>query len=145
MRRYQTTNQNVLNMKVYFKQKEVFYKENNHIMKVMGGFFVGPAVYSGVRQGCPLSGLLFALCVDVLLVEFRVVLTASEQLGAFADDIAAAIADYRVSLPILAVLFQEFHIISALQLNVRKTIFIGLWPVSGQRLLRDLLKECNAF
>jgi hypothetical protein len=46
---------------------KVFYRDNRHILKLRGSDFEGVVVQSGVRQGCPLSGLIFAICVDVLL------------------------------------------------------------------------------
>ena len=50
---------------------KMFYRNNKHLLKVQGATFLGVTVNSGVRQGCPLSGLLFAICVDVLLHKLR--------------------------------------------------------------------------
>ena len=81
----------------------------------------------------------------MLLVKLEKSLRAHEDIGAFADDIAAVVSDYKVSMPALAVLFQEFEAISSLQLNVKKTIFIPLWQVADVDSLRSLLREISGF
>ena len=122
-----------------------FYNENRHILKLNGDFFPGVHVRSGVRQGCPLSGILFAMCVDVLLIKLQRVMRQGEDLRAFADDIGGVFGNYTIALPILAVLFQEFQSISALQLNVKKTVLVPLWPATDTKTLRVHIKECCAF
>ena len=129
----------------FIKALQLFYYNNNHILKVKGEVFPGVSVHSGVRQGCPLSGLLFAQCVDVLLIRMRRVMTPEEDTGAFADDIAAVVADFEKSLPTLAILFREFHRISGLMLQIKKTVFIPLWPLASVTSLRTLIKECSGF
>ena len=74
----------------------------------MGQDFPGFRLESGVRQGCPLSPLLFAVCVDILL---RMI---AQRLGdatvrAFADDIAAVLSDVSIQIPILEEIFIEFE------------------------------------
>ena len=110
-------------------------------MKVKGDEYEGPMVESGVRQGCPLSELLFALAVDVLLRKIQKQLRGSETLGAFADDIAVVVENLWKSAPGLRRTFEEFEQISALQLNVKKTVLIPLWKFSDAKHIRCLLKE----
>ena len=71
-----------------------FYKHNTHFIKVSNSLHAGPGLYAGVLQGCPLSGLLFAICVDVLLHRINRVLGNHELLRAYADDIALVLMDY---------------------------------------------------
>lgn len=81
---------------------------------------------SGIRQGCPLSPLLFVLVVDILLRTINKV--APEVLTrAFADDIGAVVPDWELRLPCLQRVFKEFANVSGLDLNISKTICIPLW------------------
>ena len=51
----------------FIRVLRTFYTENHHFIKVAGRLHKGPTMRAGVRQGCPLSGILFVICVDVLL------------------------------------------------------------------------------
>ena len=52
-----------------------------------GEEFSSVTVHSGVRQGCPLSPTLFALCIDMLLEALHQSLPNDSLIRAFADDI----------------------------------------------------------
>lgn len=119
-----------------------FYRSNRHILKLGGNEYEGVVVKSGVRQGCPLSGLIFAICVDVLLGRIAKALTRDgESVGAFADDIAVVVEDFWRTAPVLQTIFQLFQAISALHLNVKKTVMIPLWPIQGVGNLERLIRE----
>ena len=77
----------------------------------------------GVRQGCPISPLLFAASVDVLL---RKLMGAVQDgtVRAFADDVGMVVEDYMRGGAILEELFAEFAIMSGLKLNIPKTLLI---------------------
>jgi len=118
-----------------------FYHQNKHLLKVCGQVYDGVEVHSGVRQGCPLSGLIFALCVDVLLITLAEGIDSDEALGAFADDIGLVVKSVWNKLPTLQMHFDQFHRISGLALNVKKTVLIPLWSVSSMSHVRLLLRE----
>jgi hypothetical protein len=75
----------------FIRVVKMFYHKNQHLLKGRGATFKGVSVESGVRQGCPLSGLLFAICVDVLLTRLRTILKDGEEVTAFADDIGIVV------------------------------------------------------
>ena len=75
-------------------------------------------------------GLLFAMCVDILLEALSAQLSCHETLGAFADDIGIVVADIWKSSPMLQKVFSEFEEVSSLSLNVKKTVLIPLWRVA---------------
>ena len=96
-----------------------FFTNNKHILKVRGTYFECILVESGVRQGCPLSRILFAMCVDILLTRLgRILKQDHEVVTAFADDIAVVIKHFWVAAPVLQQIFQEFKEICALELNM---------------------------
>jgi hypothetical protein len=120
---------------------KLFYRNNKHILRIRGDNFNGILVESGVRQGCPLSGLLFAICVDVLLSKLAKTLKTDEGMGAFADDIALVVENFWISSPVIQHIFSEFQDISGLTLNVSKTVMVPLWPFSSEENIRKLMRE----
>ena len=85
-------------------------------------------IRSGIRQGCPASGTLFALAADPC-IRFIIHKLTPERgvLTAYADDVAAAV---RELFEAIAVLDQAFEVIgrcSALELHPGKVVVIPLW------------------
>ena len=117
------------------------HHQNKHFIKMQGRFYHGPEVFSGVRQGCPLSAIIFAICADVLLIRVQRALKNDEIVKVFADDTAVVIHDYAVSVPTLAFIFKEFEQISGLALNMKKTTFIPMWPIGDTKSFRNLFTE----
>lgn len=120
---------------------KMFYTDNRHILKLRGDEFHGVLVQSGVRQGCPLSGLLFAICSDVLLTRITKLFGKNEAIGAFADDIAVLLESFWVAAPSLQPFFQEFQQISALQLNVCKPVMMPPWSFISKDNVVKLERE----
>lgn len=89
---------------------------------------------SGIKQGCPLSGTLFALCLDPLIRCYMCRITfASSRLCAFADDIGVAMMRI-VShvLPILALL-RRWGAACGLRVNSTKTQLVTVGDVEQAR------------
>eukprot|EP00973_Karenia_brevis_P094540 12423019-Karenia_brevis.AAC.1 len=118
-----------------------FYCNNRHVIKVKGQRFNGVTVHSGVRQGCPLSGLLFAICIDVLIERLTNCTGKRGCVAAFADDIGIVVENLWTTAPHLAAIFQEFTQISALSLNLNKTAAIPLWSMADPHHIQRLMKE----
>ena len=91
-----------------------------------GQSFEGFPIDAGIRQGCPLSPLIFSLVVDVLLRRIQR-LVPSCTTRAFADDIALVLEDVERDMPILRKIFYEFSQVSNLDLNMPKCVLIPLW------------------
>ena len=85
-------------------------------------------IYSGIKQGCPLSGTIFALAIDPLLRTIVLHNTFhSITLTAFADDIGISVADLFRILPIVFRIVVLWKKVSALGLNYGKCIIAPLW------------------
>jgi hypothetical protein len=92
---------------------------------------------SGIKQGCPLSGSMFALAIDPLI---RYLLHTSVMgsicITAFADDIAIVVANIFTMLPDILRCFRSWAAASALRLNSRKYVIIPLWVYDAAMILR---------
>ena len=88
---------------------------------------------AGVRQGCPLSPLIYAVVAEILLdnIEARCPSTLTR---AYADDTALVLEDLWKEGPTLANIFHEFSKISGLHLNIHKCIMIPLFQHDKNQL-----------
>ena len=103
------------------------YDQNRCRISCQGARFTGFEIRAGIRQGCPLSPLLFAVVVDLLLRRLKAHLPDAV-IRAFADDTAAVLKDLWGSAQLIKQIFDEFADISGLRLNMPKTFIIPLWP-----------------
>ena len=117
------------------------YQNCCHSIRIDGKLFPGPDLLGGVRQGCPLSGILFALAIDPLLRIIFATLEAEDVLRAYADDIAAVLFNWDITLPKLEPIFELFRKCSGLAVNVKKTILIPLVPCYVEADLRFKLRS----
>jgi hypothetical protein len=85
-------------------------------------------ILSGIRQGCPASGSLFALAIDPC-IRFLMHRLGPDRgvLTAYADDIAAAVKELFVAVRFLADAFAVIGRCSALELHPGKVVIIPLW------------------
>ena len=114
---------------IFVRGLQKLYANNKHRIKLAGKLYCGPHVTIGIKQGDPLSMILFALCLEPLLRHLEKLLDlAREMAGAFADDIGVVIADIRNTAPDLAKLFELFGKLSNLWLHPMKSVLIPLMP-----------------
>ena len=92
-----------------------------------GQLHKGFDISAGIRQGCPLSPLLFVLLIDLVLRRIQRLLP-NATVQAFVDDIAIVLPDLSHALPILQKLFDDLADIVGLFLNLPKCLLIPLWP-----------------
>ena len=119
------------------------YKRNRHIIKIDGAKYKGPTLLSGVRTGCPLSMLLFAICIEPLLRKLSSYIAPHEALGAFADDVGLVLANVFQSLPMVLAIFNAFGACSNLRLNLAKTWLVPLWDVvSWEETIASIIECC---
>ena len=91
---------------------------------------------SGIRQGCPLSPLLFAMASDSLL-RIMAVRHPLATTRAFADDTAMVLRSWRAEQRRVFATFRTFESVSNLALNLSKTCVIPLWAADIQQLQAD--------
>ena len=102
------------------------YHNSRCMLMVRGQVFEGFPLNAGIRQGCPLSPLLFATAADLLLRALSL-LEPDALVRAFADDTAMIVKDWWGQGKGIFNLFSEFGAISGLHLNLPKTVLIPLW------------------
>jgi len=116
---------------------EALYNENNCNIAYKGNYYEGFGMHCGVRQGCPLSPLLFAAAVDILLRMLQQRLP-NEVFRAYADDIGAVIGDWGHDSKVLEDTFAEFALMSGLELNIKKTLVVPLWEEGIEEIKSEL-------
>ena len=101
------------------------YYQNHCRIQIQGSHYPGFPMTAGIRQGCPLSPLLFVTAMDGLIriITRRV---RGARVRAFADDTAVVLQDLKGDLPTLRTIFDELQQAAGLRLNVKKCVLIPL-------------------
>jgi hypothetical protein len=107
------------------------YKDNSCQLVVRGSVFPGFRIVCGVRQGCPLSGSLFALTFHPVIVFlsnslFKHSMTVGHDLFAYADDLALVLYDFWKQLNPLATALSIVASATGLHISWRKVQIVPL-------------------
>eukprot|EP00973_Karenia_brevis_P003322 458117-Karenia_brevis.AAC.1 len=84
------------------------YAGNWHWLRFGRACIKAFAVQAGVKQGCPLSPILFVMVTDPFLCAMRSMLSPRSCLRAYADDIAVTLNNLWQEGPGIAVLFNAY-------------------------------------
>eukprot|EP00973_Karenia_brevis_P031007 4277304-Karenia_brevis.AAC.1 len=83
------------------------YKNNVHWIRFGTTSQRGFTVHTGVKQGCPLSGMLFVIVCDSFLRALRRAIGPRGALKAYADDIGIVLYNLWTGAPAVAGLFLD--------------------------------------
>ena len=108
---------------------EALYTGNGCDIAAGGETHKGFCISSGIRQGCPLSPLLFAIVLDPFLRLLKRRVPDGTQ-AAYADDLAMIVLKLLESMQVIAPAFTAFAAVSGLMLNLSKTVVIPLGDVA---------------
>ena len=118
---------------------------NNHCQIAFAGIrYSGCKITRGIRQGCPLSPLLFAVTSDLFLRRLAKIFPTSSR-RAWADDLAMVIPNAMQHLPALYMFFSDFASISGLHLNIPKTVLVPLAPFDEQAVREEVRATTQAW
>ena len=139
---------------------KVLYSDIESVLKFNGGLCAPFRVHRGVRQGCALSGMLYALSLEPLLQKIRSVrgllflpgFNSRFVLSAYADYVIVFIRDQQ-DVCVLDSVIEKFSVVSAVRVNWRKSeaLAVGEWqeglPVLPQSLIwkREGLKHLGVY
>ena len=117
------------------------YHGNRCDLVVGGARHAGFSLQAGIRQGCPLSPLVFSLAADLLLRRLRR-LSPDSLVRAYADDLTVVLPAGLRKLPELQVIFAEYAMVSGLHLNLPKTVLIPLFHTDTAALTEQMAQAC---
>jgi exonuclease III len=120
---------------------KALYVNNLHFVKGSFGLQFAFVAFSGVRQGCPLSSVLFVLVTDCIFTALSQSTGPRDFLRGYADDIGMIIRNLWESGPEISQMFLRIGRISRLELNGKKCILIPLWSVPVEENIRARLAE----
>jgi len=95
-------------------------------MSIGGRRVAGFQIKAGIRQGCPLSPLLFAIVADILLRRLQRTFPHATR-KAYADDLAMVVDELLDEGKPIMDMFDEYQMVSGLRLNMKKVVVVPLW------------------
>jgi hypothetical protein len=98
------------------------------------------AVLAGVKQGCPLSPLLFFIATDPFIRAVKSTLHPQSAIRAYADDIAIIVRNLWREGPAIAAMFELYKKATCLALKDQKCVVVPLWSYTPMNV-RDMLLE----
>ncbi|KAI4886392.1 hypothetical protein NFI96_001747 [Prochilodus magdalenae] len=128
---------------VFLSWVRLLYTDASCLIKVGGGLSLPVPVRRGIRQGCPLSGQLYAIAVEPLLCLLRTRLVglqfagSSVRLSAYADDVTVVIRNSE-DVDALKASLSIYERASSARLNWGKTKAVWCGPRAGGRPLPPL-------
>ena len=120
------------------------YWSNNCSISLAGASGKGFNISAGVRQGCPLSPLIFAIISDVLLRRISRLLPHTI-LRAYADDLAMVLPRGHQELCTLEKIFTEYMCVSRLRLHHGKSVWISLSGKPHAKVREDISRCAPAW
>jgi len=136
----------------FVKMIRVLYQNIESMLKVNGGLSAPFNIGRGIRQGCALSGMLYSLAIEPLLIKLRnkiVGLHCTElqhQVSAYADDVIIIINSQK-DIENLVSVVKAFGLISSARVNWEKSdaLAIGKWEEGLPKLPGEMLWKRGGF
>jgi len=129
--------------KDFIMMVQVLYSDIESVLKVNGGLCAPFKVERGVRQGCSLSGMLYALAIEPLLQKIREKIdglhlpncTKKICLSAYADDVMVFVSGQKDVQSLFDVI-NDFTFISSAKVNWKKceTLLVGKWKDGNPKI-----------
>jgi hypothetical protein len=120
------------------------YRHNECDMIIRGNTYPGFRIHCGVRQGCPLSGSLFALCFHPVILHlsdmmFKHSMHIAFHVFAYADDLACILFEFWKQLETFAACLAVIASAAGLHISWRKVQLIPLHRHPDLELFRRRL------
>uniref|UniRef100_A0A803T0D8 Reverse transcriptase domain-containing protein n=1 Tax=Anolis carolinensis TaxID=28377 RepID=A0A803T0D8_ANOCA len=113
----------------FYNAVDTIYDKQRAKILINGQYTKNIKIEKGVRQGCPLSPLIFIFALEILLKNLKndrelkgtKILKNELKYRAFADDIICVIEDPKIQLPMWITRIEEYGEIAGFRLNRKKT------------------------
>ena len=100
---------------------------------------------SGIKQGCPMSGTIFALSLDPVMRMLASCMRPDRSIiTGFADDLAIVMASFMEEFPRIIKTFVIFESASGLALNFKKCVLVPLFKADYNSLREWILQHVQA-